>query len=80
MEAEVLKHIKDNLSTLQIWADNKIRVQPSHDILKPIIPSFQKEFPSVNINGCPECVTDMICWAVIEYKKTIDKPLKNKTN
>jgi len=77
MEIEVLKHIKDNLETLQVWADNKLRIQPSHDLLKPIIPVFKKQFPDVNIHGCPDCVTDMICWAVIEYKKSETKPKKN---
>ena len=71
MEQSVIKHIKANLDTLQVWADNKLRVQPSHDILSEIIPEFKKSFPDVNLNGCPECVTDMICWAIIEYKKTL---------
>lgn len=78
MEAKVITHIKNNLPTLEIWFKLKERVQPSNDLLKPIILEFKAAFPDVNINGCPDCVNDMIGWAIIEYKKTLKPEPKTK--
>lgn len=78
MEAQLITHIKNNLPTLVIWFKTKQRVQASSDILKPIIPAFKEEFPTVNLYGCPDCVLDMIGWAIIEYKKALKAEPKTK--
>ena len=64
-----LKHVKENEATFQLWLDTKQHLQPSNDIFAPIIPEFVKEFPNVNIYGCPECLHDMLRWAKIQLKK-----------
>lgn len=78
MEAITIQHIKTNLPTLQVWADNRSIIDISNDLLQPIIPEFKKEFPDVNLTGCHDCISDMIIWAVIEYKKTLPKEEKKK--
>jgi hypothetical protein len=63
-------HIKQNEQTFKLWISLNAKLQPSADILKPIIPEFIKENPGVNINNCPECLIDMLRWALIQIKET----------
>jgi hypothetical protein len=69
MKAELFNHIKENHDTLSIWFKTHQKLQIGHDMLKPLIEPFTEAFPGVNLNGCPNCVLDMIGWALVEYKK-----------
>ena len=75
-----LEHVKDNEETFKLWIEMNEMVQPSNDLLKPIIPIFNKEFPTMNIYGCRECVIDMLRWARIELRKAEMGDTKQKKN
>ena len=69
------KHYEENQLTFDLWIETKTRLQPSQDLIQPFIAPFKKEFPTVNLDGCPECLIDMLVWAKSEWKKSI-KPKK----
>jgi hypothetical protein len=68
MEAWI-KHVKDNHEVFQLWIQTHQTLQPSADILQPIIPEFKKEFPNVDLEACANCIIDMLVWACIQLKK-----------
>ena len=68
MKQETLNHIAANRSTFEFWINRKERMQYSNDIFKPIIPEFNEANPSVNLEGCPSCIIDMLVWAIKELK------------
>lgn len=75
MTAEFYKHIEDNSVVFDLWIDIHAKLEPSADILKPLIEPFLKENPNVNIYGCKDCVIDMLIWAKIQLK---NKPNERK--
>jgi hypothetical protein len=75
-----LKHVKENEETFKLWIEMNETVQPSNDLLAPIIPVFNKEFPTMNINSCQECVIDMLRWARIELRKAEMGDIKPQKN
>lgn len=79
LNPDVIAHISQNIEVLQVHIDNHNRVQPSADIVKPLIEPFKTAFPDVDIYSCPDCVLDMIQWSLIQYKRqTEEKPKKSK--
>jgi hypothetical protein len=67
---------EENKDVFNLWIDKHEPLQASMDILKPLIPIFKKENPTVNIEGCQDCLIDMLIWVRSEAKK--DKPTKSK--
>lgn len=65
-----IKHYEDNKETFDMWIREKTRLQVSNDIFKPLIEPFTTEFPTVNLNGCQDCIIDMLIWVKSEWKKT----------
>lgn len=72
MTEEFYNHVENNLEVFNLWIETNSRLQASADILKPLIGPFLTENPTVNLNGCPDCIIDMIIWSKIQ--------LKNKPN
>jgi hypothetical protein len=70
---EALLHYEANKDTFDLWINEKSKLQVSNDIFLPIIPEFKKAFPSVNLDGCQECIIDMLVWIKSEWKKSNKK-------
>ena len=69
-----LEHFNKNLPTFQVWIDTNATLQPTNNILEPLISAYQEVNPTINLNGsCRECFIDMLRWYKIESKK-VDKP------
>lgn len=67
----LIDHVKENEIQIRLWIEMNENIQPSHDIISPIIPFFQKEFPKITLIGCGECLIDMLRWSIIQaYPKT----------
>ena len=71
---KLIKYIKSNEETFRFWVGRNEKLQHSADIFKPLIEPFITEFPNVNLNGCQECIIDMLRWALSLIK---DKPKKD---
>lgn len=74
MKAEItpalVKHIEKNKDKFEFWIKRNEKLQPSADVLQLIIPEFEKANPGAKaINGCPDCIIDMLRWALIQIKK-----------
>lgn len=90
MTNEVINHIKSNIELFRMFIDNNIQLQPSMDVLKPIIAPYNLEFPgqSIHKSACKECILDMLRWAIGQTKietETIEpiieiKKVKKKKN
>lgn len=74
---EALEHYEANKEQLDLIYKLKSPIQPSNDLLQPLIEPFQKVFPGENINGCAECVIGMLGWYQIQLKKS-KEPVKTK--
>ena len=72
------EHVKNNLDVFNIWIETNADLQPTNDLLQPIIPEFKKEFPNVNINGCKECLIDMLRWAKSKLKEETKEKKKHE--
>lgn len=93
MTKEFYEHIETNLPTFNLWIENHSRLQISADILQPLVPVFMEANPTTNLNGCQDCIIDMLIWCRDEYRKratvnakaafaekldkTVDKIIKN---
>lgn len=85
MTKEEINHVKSNIELFRMFIDNNIQLQPSMDVLKPLIAPYNLEFPnqSIHKSACKECLLDMLRWAIgqtkietepiIEIKKTKKK-------
>ena len=88
MTQEVINHVKSNIELFRMFIDNNIQLQPSMDVLKPIIAPYNLEFPgqSIHKSACKECILDMLRWAIGQTKietETIEpivKKVKKKKN
>jgi hypothetical protein len=69
----MIKHIEKNQELFRFWIKRNEKLQHSADVFKPLLEPFQKEFPSVNVNGCPECIIDMLRWALSLIKTKEEK-------
>lgn len=65
MKDEVKAHVKANIDSINLWIRLNDKLQPSMDVLQPIIKEFKSkpEHKNINIDGCPECIIDMLRWA-----------------
>lgn len=77
METGLYNHIKENHDTFSVWFRTHQKLQLEQDILKPLIEPFKEANQGVNLKGCPNCILDMLGWALIEYKKA-NEPKKTK--
>ena len=70
MTQEVINHVKSNIELFRMFIDNNIQLQPSMDVLKPIIAPYNLEFPnqSIHKSACKECLLDMLRWAIGQTK------------
>lgn len=73
-----IQHYEANKAVFDLWISTGERLQISNDIFQPLIEPFQKENPGVNLNGCHECLTDMLRWTKMEWKKTQEPEKKKK--
>ena len=71
MKQETLDYISKNRPMFEFWIKRNERLQSSQDLLTPIIPEFTEANPSVNVNGCPDCIIDMLRWAIKELKASL---------
>lgn len=71
-----IEHYEANKAEFDLHIQERSKLQPSMDLLKPMIGPFKAEFPTVNLVSCHECIIDMIVWVRSEWKKTQDKPKK----
>lgn len=78
MTQEVKEYVNNNLPTIDLWIRQNEKLQPSMDFLQPIIKDFEADPISKgkNLNGCPECIIDMLRWARKEAK---DETKEGKT-
>lgn len=73
----MIEHYIQNKETFDHWIKVHERLQISNDIFKPLIKPFMAANPNVNLNGCQDCIIDMLVWVRAEWKKTTeDKPKK----
>jgi hypothetical protein len=73
-----IQHYEQNKETFDLIIRNKTGHQASHDLFIPFIEPFKKEFPTVNLENCQECVIDMLVWVKSEWKKTQEPTEKKK--
>lgn len=78
MDKELLQYIEANQDIFRLQIKMNARLQSSSDILKPIIPAFLESNKGVNLEGCPECILDMLRWSIKELKESKEsKPKKD---
>ena len=87
MTQEVINHVKSNIELFRMFIENSIPLQPSMDVLKPIIAPYNLEFPnqSIHKSACKECLLDMLRWAIGQTKIETEpaepiKKVKKKKN
>ena len=87
MTQEVINHVKSNIELFRMFIENSIPLQPSMDVLKPIITPYNLEFPnqSIHKSACKECLLDMLRWAIGQTKTETEpaepiKKVKKKKN
>ena len=87
MTQEVINHVKSNIELFRMFIENSIPLQPSMDVLKPIIAPYNLEFPNQSIqkSACKECLLDMLRWAIGQTKTETEpaepiKKVKKKKN
>jgi hypothetical protein len=86
MTQEAINHVKTNIELFRMFIENSIPLQPSMDVLKPIIAPYNLEFPNQSIqkSACKECLLDMLRWAIGQTKIEIEpieiKKVKKKKN
>lgn len=87
MTQEVINHVKSNIELFRMFIENSIPLQPSMDVLKPIIAPYNLEFPnqSIHKSACKECLLDMLRWAIGQTKTETEpaepiKKVKKKKN
>ena len=87
MTQEVINHVKSNIELFRMFINNNIQLQPSMDVLKPIIAPYNLEFPNQSIqkSACKECILDMLRWAIGQTKIETEpaepiKKVKKKKN
>jgi len=87
MTQEVINHVKINIELFRMFIENSIPLQPSMDVLKPIIAPYNLEFPnqSIHKSACKECLLDMLRWAIGQTKTETEpaepiKKVKKKKN
>jgi len=87
MTQEVINHVKINIELFRMFIENSIPLQPSMDVLKPIIAPYNLEFPNQSIqkSACKECLLDMLRWAIGQTKTETEpaepiKKVKKKKN
>jgi len=87
MTQEVINHVKTNIELFRMFIENSIPLQPSMDVLKPIIAPYNLEFPNQSIqkSACKECLLDMLRWAIGQTKTETEpaepiKKVKKKKN
>lgn len=79
MTDEFYNHVANNSEVFDLWINNNSRLEPSADILQPLIKPFETENPGVNIRSCKDCIIDMLIWAKIQLKnKTNERKQRNK--
>lgn len=72
---EATAHFTANYEqTFKVWIDSNQKLQPSHDLLQPLIKPFVEANPGVNIYSCQDCIIDMLVW----YRKEIKEETKPK--
>jgi len=80
MTQEVINHVKSNIELFRMFIENSIPLQPSMDVLKPIIAPYNLEFPnqSIHKSACKECLLDMLRWAIGQTKTETEpaEPIK----
>lgn len=65
----MIEHYLANQATFDLWIKNNEKLQISNDIFKPFIEPFLEANKGVNLQGCPECIIDMLRWVKSEVKK-----------
>ena len=87
MTQEAINHVKSNIELFRMFIENSIPLQPSMDVLKPIIAPYNLEFPnqSIHKSACKECLLDMLRWAIGQTKTETEpaepiKKVKKKKN
>jgi hypothetical protein len=87
MTQEAINHVKINIELFRMFIENSIPLQPSMDVLKPIIAPYNLEFPnqSIHKSACKECLLDMLRWAIGQTKTETEpaepiKKVKKKKN
>ena len=87
MTQEAINHVKSNIELFRMFIENSIPLQPSMDVLKPIIAPYNLEFPNQSIqkSACKECLLDMLRWAIGQTKTETEpaepiKKVKKKKN
>jgi hypothetical protein len=59
------KYVESHIDRINLHIRQNDKLQPSMDFLKPIIEEFKSkpEHKKFNLDGCPECIIDMLRWA-----------------
>lgn len=67
---ELKQYYIDNKPTIDYWIKANDKLQPGMDFLQPIIKEFKadKANEGINLNGCHECIIDMLRWLRKEAK------------
>ena len=78
MNNEFLTYVEKNEDIIRLYVKTNQRLQSSSDFLKPIIPTFLEENKGVNIEGCPDCILDMLRWSLKILKESKAEPKEQK--
>lgn len=80
MEKQI-EHIKNNLILFRSWVANSEHLQPSMDVLRPVIGIYNAQFPNqaIGTSACKECLLDMIRWAIGLTKEKTETETKTET-
>lgn len=65
----MIEHYLANKDEFDLWIRTNEKLQISNDIFKPFIEPFLEANKGVNLQGCQECIIDMLRWVKSEVKK-----------
>lgn len=74
------EHFKEHKVTFDVWRRCNQHIEPSNDLIVPLIVPYAKLFPDIQLGGsCRECFIDMLHWYNKEFKK-LNPVKKDATN
>jgi hypothetical protein len=64
------EHFKEHKIIFDVWRRCKQHIEPSNDLIIPLIVPYAKLFPEIQLGGsCRECFIDMLVWYNKEFKR-----------
>lgn len=67
MTEQEINHVNTNREIINMWIETHASLQPSNDILIPLIAAYERE-TEYRIKACPSCLVDCLIWCRMNAK------------